>query len=65
MVVNNMGKSYIYIYHTQDKAIELVKEFFSDVDNDYGYILNSNKKALVSDLITYLEYHLNKKGKVK
>lgn len=60
-----MGKSYIYIYHTQDKAIKLIKQFFSEVDNDYGYILNSNKKTLVSDLITYLEYHLNKKGKIK
>lgn len=60
-----MGKTnaYAYIYHTQDKAIELVKQFFSEVDNDYGYILNSNKKDMVKDLVNYLEYHLNKKGK--
>jgi succinate dehydrogenase flavin-adding protein (antitoxin of CptAB toxin-antitoxin module) len=54
-----------YIDKLKDKALNLVKQFFNETDNDYGYVINSNKASLTMDLIAYLEYHLNKKGKVK
>jgi hypothetical protein len=54
-----------YIDNLQVKALNLVRQFFNETDNDYGYIINSSKASLTMDLITYLEYNLNKKGKGK
>jgi hypothetical protein len=54
-----------YINNLQVKALNLVRQFFNETDNDYGYIINSNKASLTMDLIAYLEYNLNKKGKGK
>jgi hypothetical protein len=54
-----------YIDKLKDKALALVKQFFNETDDDYGYVINSSKASLTMDLIAYLEYHLNKKGKVK
>jgi hypothetical protein len=54
-----------YIDNLQVKALNLVRQFFNETDDDYGYIINSNKASLTMDLIAYLEYNLNKKGKVK
>ena len=52
-----------YIDKLQNKALKLVKQFFNDTNDDYGYIINSNKASITVDLVAYLEYHLNKKGK--
>ena len=52
-----------YIDKLQDKALKLVKQFFDKTNDDYGYIINSNKASLTIDFIAYLAYHLNKKGK--
>ena len=54
-----------YIDKLKDKALNLVKQFFNETDDYYGYVINSSKASLTMDLIAYLEYHLNKKGKVK
>jgi hypothetical protein len=54
-----------YINNLQVKALNLVRQFFNETDNDYGYIINSNKASLTMDFIAYLEYNLNKKGKGK
>jgi hypothetical protein len=51
-----------YINNLQDKALNMVKQFFNDVNDDYGYIINSTKASLTLDLIAYLEYNLNKKN---
>ena len=61
------GVSYNFtnIDNLQDKALALVKQFFNETDDDYGYVINSNKASLTMDLVAYLEYHLNKKGKGK
>ena len=54
-----------YIDNLQVKALNLVRQFFNETDNDYGYLINSNKASLTMDFIAYLEYNLNKTGKVK
>jgi len=61
------GVSYNFtsIDNLQVKALALVNQFFNETDDDYGYIINSNKASLTMDLIAYLEYNLNKKGKGK
>jgi hypothetical protein len=51
-----------YIDKLKFKVLKLVNKFFSEVDNDYGYLINSNKASLIQDLLPYLEYQLNKKG---
>jgi hypothetical protein len=58
-----MKSNYIDTLHV--KALKLINQFFNDTDNDYGYIINSNKESMTMDLIAYLDYKLNKKSKVK
>ena len=50
-----------HIENLRRKTLKLVTAFFDDVDDDYGYIINSNKASLTSDFITYLQHHLEKK----
>jgi hypothetical protein len=57
-----MKKDY-YIIDLQVKTLKLVNQFFNKVDDDYGYIINSNKASMITDLVSYLEHHLTKKGK--
>jgi hypothetical protein len=52
-----------YIDKLKIKVLKLVNKFFIEVDDDYGYVINSNKASIIQDLLPYLEYHLNKKGK--
>jgi hypothetical protein len=52
-----------YISNLQDKTLKLVNQFFNEVDDDYGYIVNTNKASMIIDLVFYLEHHLKKKGK--
>lgn len=56
------------INNLQVKASNLILKFFNNIENDSNYIIDNNnldKTKLKVDMILYLIFYLNKKGKVK